>query len=434
MLSLVCFALRQYTPGDPVRRLLPAGEARQVDDDPLAYDRAYRRAAVTLGLDRPAFYLTLANGALPDTLHRIVRPQERAMVRALTLANGNWPATQRYYQALRQVAYQDGVFGPDYRRLLLQDDPARIATLIGELPTDDPVRSTFTAYQSQPTRSRLLLPALRWHGSDNQYHHWLMAFLRGDPGRSLTDGRPVAEKIGPALKWTALINGLAIGLVFLIAVPTGLRAAGYAGGWFDRLTTVGMFLLFGIPSFWVATLLANFFTTPAFGMDFFPSMGVGELPPDANWWTALRIRAAHLFLPVVCLAYPSWAYVSRHLRRAAAAELTKPYVKTARLKGLAHDRILWSHVLRNAAFPLITLAGSLLPALLAGSVLIERIFNLPGMGQLLYNAALADDWPVIITLVLLNGVLTAIGLLLADLGYRLADPRVRLAAAKSSVG
>jgi len=208
--------------------------------------------------------------------------------------------------------------------------------------------------------------------------------------------------------------------------------AGYRGGRFDQITTVGLFLLFGIPSFWVATLLTNFFTTPAFGMDFFPSMGFGEIPEGASVWTTIRIRAAHLFLPVLCLAYPSWAYVSRHLRRSAVHEMDQAYVKTARLKGLSRSAILWRHVLRNASFPIITLLANILPALLAGSVLIERIFNLPGMGQLLYDAALTRDWPVVIIVVLLNGLLTAAGLLLADLAYALADPRVRLNATKPS--
>ena len=96
------------------------------------------------------------------------------------------------------------------------------------------------------------------------------------------------------------------------------------------------------------------------------------------------------------------------------------------MKGLSGTQVLWRHVFRNAAFPLVTMLGGLLPALLAGSVLIEKIFNLPGMGQLLFNAANARDWPVVTAVVLLNGLLTIIGLFLADLGYALLDPRVAL--------
>lgn len=439
LLSLVCFGLLQLTPDDPVRRLLPDEQARLSSNDPDAYDRSYRAAAASLGYDRPVFYFSLQNAALPDTLYRIARPEERAVLRALTLRTGNWPAVENFYRTLKTLAY---TVRPDdrpetstlLRRLLLQDDYDRVKNTISGLaddPTTRPLQTAFQALENGNKRTNLLLPSLHLHGSDNQYHHWISKLLSGDLGVSLTDRRPVTKKIGRALKWTALLNGLAILLVYLISIPTGLYMAGYRGGNFDRITTFSLFLLFGIPSFWVATLLTNFFTTPAFGMDYFPSMGFGELPAGASVWEIIRIRAAHLFLPVLCLAYPSWAYVSRHLRRAAAHELDQAYIKTARLKGLSRSAILWRHVLRNASFPIITLLASILPALLAGSVLIERIFNLPGMGQLLYDAALNRDWPVVIIIVLLNGILTAAGLLLADLAYALADPRVRLHATKS---
>jgi len=426
LLSLVCFGLRQVTPGDPIGQQLPKIDSRRSTTDPEAYDRIYRRAAASLGYDKPVFYFTLRNGALPDTLHRVARPQERAMLRGLTLSSGNWPAVQTYYQALRQAAYyapEEVDITPVARRLLLQDDPANIARIINSLPEQGAglrLSETYEAISQNPTRARLLLPALQWHGFNNQYHHWLRQVLRGDFGNSYLDRRPVMDKILPAIKWTALLNGLAFLVVFSVAIPLGLLVAGRVGSAFDQTTTILLFLLFGIPNFWIATLIANFFTTPAFGMDFFPSMGFGDIPVDASWWTALSIRGSHLFLPVLCLSYPSFAYISRHLRRSAIQEMGQAYVKTARLKGLSTNRILWGHVFRNASFPIITLLGSLLPGLLAGSILIERIFNLPGMGQLLFTSATGQDWPVVITLVLLNGLLT--------------DPRVRLGAIKASEG
>jgi peptide/nickel transport system permease protein len=440
LLSLLCFGLQQLTPDDAVHRLLPSEDSRMITDDPAGYDRTYRRAAAALGLDRPAFYVSLENAALPDTLHRIARPEERAMLRALTLRTGNWPLVADYHHELRRLAYAPAL--PDAvktsaRRLLVTDDVHRTLSTLRTLPPEavyQPLANLLPALE-EPGSSRLalLLPALRFHGTDNQYHHWLTKVLIGDFGTSLVDRRPVTGKIWRALRWTALLNGLALLVVFLVSIPLGLYAAGYRNSWFDRVTTAGLFLLFGVPSFWLATLLTNFFTTPAFGMDFFPSMGFGEVTADASFFELLRVRAAHLFLPVMCMAYPSWAYVSRHLRRSAGQEMGQAYVKTARLKGVSHGRLLWGHVLRNASFPIITLLGGIFPALLAGSVLIERIFNLPGMGQLLYNAALASDWPVVVILVLLNGLLTAVGLLVADLGYALADPRVRLGGAQKMV-
>lgn len=434
LLSLACFGLRAITPGDPTQQTLSPADSRLAERDAASYDAAYRRAAARLGQDLPAFYFSLRNAALPDTLHRVVRPEERAMLRALTLKSGNWPAVQAYYRSLRRSAYgsTDGDeedVRPTLRRLLIQDQTENIPGVLAGLP-DQPLlnelRQQYAAAVAPGHRSELLLPALRFHGTHNQYHRWLSGVLRGDFGVSYLDRRPVADKLGAPLRRTMLLNGLAILVVFLVAVPLGLYAAGYRGSWFDRWSGFTLFLLFGLPSFWVATLLANYLTTPAFGMDFFPSMGFGEVPAGTGWWEALRVRASHLFLPVLCLAYPSWAYVSRQLRRSAGKEMDRAYVTTARLKGLSTQRILWGHVLRNASFPIITLLGSILPALLAGTVLIERIFNLPGMGQLLYTSAVGQDWPVVIALVLLNGVLTAAGLLLADLAYAFTDPRVRL--------
>lgn len=436
LLSLACFALRSSTPGDPVAQVLSAGEVRLAEQDVGAYDAAYRRVAGKLGYNQPAFYLSVFNGALPDTLHRVVRSGERAMLTALTLSSGNWPAVQTYYRSLRAIAYlPDEQTAPSTdprptaRRLLIQDDPERIRAAVAELPDSPATRELSKQLDralASGQRARLLLPAVRWNGSNNQYHRWMAGILKGDFGRSYVDRRPVIAKLGAPLRRTMLLNGLAILVVLIVSIPLGLYAAGYRGGRFDRWSATGLFLLFGLPSFWIATLLANYFTTPAFGMDFFPAMGFGEIPDGASWWASLRIQAAHLFLPVLCLSYPSWAYVSQQLRRSAVAETDKAYVTTARLKGLTTGQILWGHILRNAAFPIITLLGGILPAMLAGSVLIERVFNLPGMGQLLYTAAVGGDWPVVIAIVLLNGVLTAAGLLLADLAYAFTDPRVRL--------
>ncbi|MTB52895.1 ABC transporter permease [Lewinella sp. W8] len=432
LLSLVCFGLQQITPGDPVDHLLPETSIRTAETDPEIYERTYRRAAASLGYDLPPFYFSIRNAALPDTLHRIVRPEERAGLRALTLRYGNWPLVQEYYRTLRRSSWNPdlpGDLSASLRRLLFQDDPDRIQRQVDALEEKHGQLDLVAAHANMvkgATRAKLLLPTFQLHGTANRYHRWAGRILSGDFGLSYLSRRPVSGQIKRAFRRTALLNGITLLVVYLIALPLGLYAAGYRGSRFDRWSTVGLFILFGLPSFWIATLLANFFTTPAYGMDWFPSMGFGDAPEGSGLWTVITTKAKYLFLPVLCLAYPSWAYVSRHLRRSALGEMKKAYVTTARLKGLPTSRILWGHVFRNASFPIITLLGGIFPALLAGSVLIEKIFNIPGMGLLLFDSAINRDWPVVIALVLLNGILTAFGLLVADLGYALADPRVQL--------
>jgi peptide/nickel transport system permease protein len=398
------------------------------EGDPQSYDRNYTQTARNLGRDKPLFYFAITNAAVPDTLHRIVRRDLRQAQLGLLNENGNWPLLQEFIRRVQARAWQTGEDPKitSARLLLLADNSDKIERRLDVFPVTDPIRTSWDSFKVSPQQHRLLLPAFHWHGTDNQYHHWLGGILQGDFGTSILDRRPVLEKLKPALKWTALVNGIALLLAYLISLPLGLYMAYYVDSRFDRYATLLLFILFSLPSFWVATMLSNFITTPTYGMDWFPTLGVGKISDDTGWMAYLGIRIHHLFLPIFCLTYPALAYLTRQMRNAARLELGKAYVKTARLKGLNVHQILWRHVFRNALFPIITLLAGLLPSLLAGSILIELIFYLPGMGSLLIDAVRSDDWPIVMAILLLNGLLTILGILLADLLYRLADPRLRL--------
>ena len=357
-LSIICFGLRQLSPGDPVVNAMGTPDARLAGTDPAAFDRQYRRVATTLGYDQPAFYLSVFNAALPDTLHRITRADERRALRNLTLQTGNWPAVQRYYRSLhdhlRAGPSADGGMGKGRiiaRRLLTESDTATIEKSIVQLGADgSAVASAYEHLLATTERRALLLPRIIWNGTGNQYHRWLTGVTVGEWGISQVTGQPVLNEVRVALPRTLLMNLLAFTVVFLVSIPLGLYLADGQGQWWARLTNLLLFVLYGVPSFWVATLLANFLTTPAYGLDLFPSMGFGEVPPDANWWVYVSTKASHLLLPVLCLAYPSWAYVTRQLRSAAITEGQKAYVTTARMKGLSRSAVLFGHVLPGASF------------------------------------------------------------------------------------
>ncbi len=184
-------------------------------------------------------------------------------------------------------------------------------------------------------------------------------------------------------------------------------------------------MLYSLPVFWIATLLQVFFTTPEYGMDWFPTAGLSELPPTAPFWERLLDQTAHIFLPVVCLTYGSLAFISRQMRGGMLQVLDQDYIRTARAKGLPERRVIWRHAFRNALFPIITLIGSVFPSILAGSVVIEVIFGIPGMGKLTVDAIFARDWPVVFAVLMMASVLTVAGLLVSDMLYAWADPRVR---------
>jgi peptide/nickel transport system permease protein len=251
-----------------------------------------------------------------------------------------------------------------------------------------------------------------------------MGFLRGDFGISLSHRMAVTEKIKPALFWTLVINLAAIALAFLMAVPLGVWSAVKRGQTFDKATTIGLFMLYSLPAFWVATLLLIFFTTREYGMDFFPSGGLGNVPTSAPWWQQIWLATPHLMLPIVCVAFPSIAYIARQARGGMANVLSQDFIRTARAKGLPERTVIWRHGFRNALFPLITLLASVVPSAIAGSVAVEAIFNIPGMGWLTLQAIGQNDWPIVFTVLMLGAVLTVVGMLLADVLYRWADPRL----------
>jgi len=257
-----------------------------------------------------------------------------------------------------------------------------------------------------------------------QYLSWLRRTVRLDFGRSFLDDRPVAEKILERLPITVTINVVSLLLILGLAVPLGVVAAVRPGGPFDRLTTVLVFIGYSMPSFWVALLSMSLFGVtlhwlPISGIHSldYESFGMGRRWLDVAW---------HLVLPVGITAFVSLAGLSRYMRSSMVEVLRQDYIRTARAKGLPERRVLFHHGLRNGLLPIITILGLSLPDLIGGSVIAETIFSIPGMGRLFYEAVMARDYPVIMSLVTVGAVLTMLGNLLADLAYAYADPRIRV--------
>ncbi|MEM9822397.1 MAG: ABC transporter permease, partial [Bacteroidota bacterium] len=278
---------------------------------------------------------------------------------------------------------------------------------------------------SMPDRAQLYTPVIRWNGFDNQYHNWLTDFIRGEFGVSYFNGQPVTQKIKTAAEWTFIINIFSIFFTFLLSIPIGVLAAKYQGQFFDRFSSLLFFFLYSVPTFWMATMLVVFFTTSQYGMQWFSSIGLGTVASDASFWERFWERGGHLILPVFCITYGSIAFISRQVRGGMLTVIRQDYVRTARAKGLSENRVIWRHAFRNSLFPLITIFSLVLPATLTGSVIVEVIFNIPGMGRLLLNSIFTSDWPIVITVLMLIAILTMLGNLLADVLFALVDPRVK---------
>ena len=248
------------------------------------------------------------------------------------------------------------------------------------------------------------------------YARWLGHVVRGDLGESFRDGRSVLVLLGEALPITLLLSLPSILLGYLLAIPIGVVSAVRPGGLLDRLLTALVFVLYSLPVQWVALMLVLAASGSALPIQGLRSEGVRSLGD----------LLAHLLLPVACITYGSLAVLSRHLRSSMLETMGQDYIRTARAKGLSETAVVLKHALPNSLLGMITLFGLTFPALASGAVIVERIFGLPGMGKLTFDAVLGRDLPVLMGSITLAGLVTMAGLLVSDLLYAAVDPRISL--------
>jgi peptide/nickel transport system permease protein len=256
---------------------------------------------------------------------------------------------------------------------------------------------------------------------------WSAANFTGRPdfGKSFQDNRPVFDKMLERVPVTLTMNLIAIILAYTIAVPLGIYSSTHTGSTIDRISTFGLFALYSLPVFWIGTLAITFLANPEF-ISIFPSSGLRSPAFSKNWsaWKQLLDYAWHLALPMVVYVYADFAFISRQMRSSMLEVIRQDYIRTARAKGLAERSVIYRHALRNALIPLITLVAALIPNLIGGSVIIESIFSIPGMGELSFKALVARDYPMIMAVFTISAILTLVGMLVADVLYSLADPRI----------
>jgi peptide/nickel transport system permease protein len=262
--------------------------------------------------------------------------------------------------------------------------------------------------------------------TETQYAKWLSRVVTLSFGVSQRDGRPILSKLAEKLPITLLLSLLSVALAYGLAIPLGIFSALKRGSAVDRVVTVGLFVLYSLPVFWTATLLIQHLCGVS-GPELFPLGGIASDGADAwPWWRRGADAAHHLVLPVICLSYVSLAVLSRYQQVAMLEVLSQDYIRTARAKGLSGFRVIVIHAARNALLPVVTLLGLQLPYMISGAVIVERIFNIPGMGLETFEAIRSHDYNWIMAVVTLSAVLTMVGILLSDVVYAIIDPRVRL--------
>jgi peptide/nickel transport system permease protein len=276
----------------------------------------------------------------------------------------------------------------------------------------------------------------KYYGLDKpiivQYGLWLKRIVKLDFGESFsTDRRPVMEKIWDTKKplierrlfITFMINLISMVIIFIVALLIGISSATRQNSLYDKIATTSVFIGFAIPSFWLALLLMILFGV---NLNWLPisqlkSMNYDSLSLAGKVWDL----AKHLILPIFVSAFTGLAADSRFMRSSMLEVIRQDYVTVARAKGLPERTVIYRHSFRNALLPIITLMGLSVGGLIGGSVIFENIFGIPGMGQLFYMSVMTRDYPLVMGILTIGAVLTLLGNLLADMGYMLADPRIR---------
>jgi peptide/nickel transport system permease protein len=258
-----------------------------------------------------------------------------------------------------------------------------------------------------------------------QYYLWLKRFVKLDFGTSFAqDRRPVISKIAERLPITITIELLSMVLIFIVGIPIGVYCAQHKDTIMDKILTSFVFAGFAVPHFWLALLLMLFFGVH---LELLPISGIksfnfSDLSPLQKTFDMTK----HLILPVGISALGGLAGISRYMKNSLLEVLRQEYITTAYAKGLPERVVLRRHALRNALLPVITILGLSVPGLIGGSVIFETIFAIPGMGQLFFAGVMSRDYPTIMGILVMGGVLTLLGNLLADIMYGLADPRIRV--------
>lgn len=445
LVSLLGFGIKVYTATDPAQ---PVAQG----ENPQASPRL------------PVFYITVSTYAFPDTLYRIPGPGNREALTALTYRQGNWPQISHYYQALKAIEDKHKALARDsikqefyYQEATIQQalnesrftlsslmtahQDERISKLFKQLKglyaqypffqeLRRPLQKTQKAYVrmlSTPQAWKNYLPVIHWNGSHNQYHRWLEGIVtQFDFGNSYQTGEPVMARLGPRLWWTLSLALAAVGLAYLVSLPLGIYAAYRRNTFFDRISGSMLFAFAASPTFFVGTLLIFLLANPDM-LAWFPETGVeeaGALNKSTGFLEEIRQQAAYLVLPLITYVYGQVAFLSRQMRAGMLEVINRDYIRMARAKGLSERKVLLKHALRNAVLPIITLFATAFPLALGSAVIIEGIFSIPGIGWELYQAILRADYPVIVAIFSITGLVTLVSFVIIDVLYALVDPRI----------
>lgn len=410
-----------------------------------------------LGLNLPVFYFSIQSQSEPDTLYKITDKNKREQLKKIVHQTGNYKNISDFLLRVKEYlhtvnSYQfnradSNVLKSEIQDIILNIENAsdtsainfHINALISIHQTkkiSTPIHSLLMSYfklcnECEPYKN--YLPKIVWHGFKNRYHQWLFGssnskgIIHGDFGVSYSKKTSVAGIIKEKMLWSLCMSVFSIIIAYIISIPLSKKLIELTEKKsFISITNAILFILYCTPVFFMGIFLLMIFSNPSI-LSILPPSGIKPIGgySKESILTKISETIPYLILPMICYTYSSVVYITKTLSNSIEEELQKNYIKTAKAKGLSQKAII-QHAFKNSLIPIITIFSQLFPFLIGGSVIIESIFTIPGIGLEIVNAVLSNDYPVIIGITTITSILTILSYLIADILYMIIDPRIRI--------
>lgn len=427
---LIAFFLKQSVPGDPVEAILinRGLSLSDLDKKQADYERIYKES----GLNLPVFYFSVQPAHYQVSMHSILDRDERKLTKSLAKSGyqaEDIAAFLSFRKKIISARLDNTALTPDNPFLFEKRPDILYREIVKGQVSSSLFPTDFIGFLENMIRNKQtwLIPAFVWHGIDNQFHRYLAGIARLDFGHSVKDGKKVTAKIAVSFRWTLAMILPAMVILFGISIPLGLLTGRKEGGRLDKITEKVSVLLYAIPVFWLATMLIIFCTSDQYAswLNIFPAVGTWYDSGQEHFLTTMFRHGKQLILPVLCIVANDFAFLIKLIRENTIAQKKEMYVKVALSKGLDDYTILFRHILPNVGINILSVAAGMIPAAFAGSLIVEVIFNIPGMGRLLYNSIESSDWNVVFGILIILSASTIMANLLGDLLYARLNPKIR---------
>ncbi len=425
----ICFFLSRLIPSSYMEDQLDFAGSNLKTENPVLWNNTIEEYREKRGLNFPLFYWSVR-----PYYRRSFDPQKTALhqndhINSLLKESKNIEGIRTYSGFLQQleslIAEENN---SQHRKTLIKDWSALIDARSLKHWKSIINRMKLGAHYSETALADIeldqvnlafwqFLPSFKWNGAENQFHLWVLQYLSGDWGSSVVDGRSVLNKITKGLKWTLSISIIALVLSLLMSIWTGFVSGLKKNTVLSSVFNALAMFIFAAPVFWIATLFIQWLTT----VGFFPVFSSVARPiSDLSFFGAIH----HYTLPILVLTLGIWAFLHRQFSEKVEEVNRQEFILAAKMRLISDRVIQWKYILPNALFPIITALTVIIPALMGGSLIVELIFDIPGLGKLFYDSLLKQDWNTVIPIVYVNILIIIFSNLIAEFLYRWIDPRI----------